>query len=502
VAIYIRWSTEDQGQGHTLAIQQESCRYYCLSQGWTPSGDLTFIDDGYSGSTLHRPALTRLRDAVGAGKVSIVVVYKLDRLSRNIKDMINLVLDEWEDRCAVRSTQEPVDTTSDAGRMFFTMLGSFADFERATIRTRTWSGKRKSAELGRNPGMQYSYGYRKAEAGGWAVDEPEAAVVRRVYAEYLQGRSCRLIAFGLNAEGFRTRSGHLWAEAGISRLLRSPLYAGRLVYNRRTTGGRHPGPNPPDAVIAVDNALPAIISAEAWAQVEHVRNVRPRCGRPQSGSPRAHSSAYLLAGLLRCPCGKAWVGIQGGRRGERFYACAGARSGGPAACPSRSVRAAMLDQLVLEQVREQWPASGWVQSRVVEQLSEDLRGQEQAAEALRQRLRTVQAAEERYKRDYRRGSLPAELFTSLLQEAQQEREELQARVQEAEAAHRHMALSRADLGGAARAFARLDQWAALDLPQQQQILRSLIHSVSLSRPKGTRDIAVQFAWRLPEPVQA
>jgi site-specific DNA recombinase len=109
VAIYIRWSTEDQGQGHTLEIQRESCRYYCMSQGWVAREDLTFIDDGWSGSNLERPALTRLRDSVKAGQVECAVVYKLDRLSRNIKDIINLVLGEWEEACCVRSTQEPVE---------------------------------------------------------------------------------------------------------------------------------------------------------------------------------------------------------------------------------------------------------------------------------------------------------------------------------------------------------------------------------------------------------
>jgi site-specific DNA recombinase len=110
VAIYIRWSTEDQGQGHTLEIQRESCRYFCLSQGWAPRVEQIYIDEGYSGANLERPALTRLRQAVTARLIDCVVVYKLDRLSRNIKDIINLALDEWEGLCCVRSTQEPVET--------------------------------------------------------------------------------------------------------------------------------------------------------------------------------------------------------------------------------------------------------------------------------------------------------------------------------------------------------------------------------------------------------
>ncbi|HWI66569.1 MAG TPA: recombinase family protein, partial [Symbiobacteriaceae bacterium] len=82
VAIYIRWSTEDQGEGTTLEVQSETCRAYLVSQGWAVNPELIFIDDGYSGGSIERPAMARLRSAVAAGEVHCVVVYKLDRLSR------------------------------------------------------------------------------------------------------------------------------------------------------------------------------------------------------------------------------------------------------------------------------------------------------------------------------------------------------------------------------------------------------------------------------------
>lgn len=497
VAIYIRWSTEDQGQGHTLEIQRESCRYYCLSQGWVPRDDLTFIDEGYSGGNLERPALSRLRAKVKAGLVDCVVVYKLDRLSRNIKDIINLVLDEWEDACSVRSTQEPVDTTSDAGKMFFTMLGSFADFERSTIKTRTWSGKRKNAEKGRNPGMVYPFGFCKGENGEWALVEQEAATVRRMFSEYLRGRSCTHIAHDLNAQGLYTRSGKMWQNADISRLLRNPLYAGRLMYNRRSWAqlkklGRIIDKDAAE-VIACEGAAPAIIDPETWEQVQGVRAKRPRIGRGTSA--RTQSSRYLLAGLVKCKCGHAWTGMQNDR--FQFYKCAGAKAAGDAKCASRAIKMETLDAFVVDRVKATWPLKGAFRAELFSGLAERLKEHDARARTLQQRLDGLERTLERFKGDYKAGKLSADVYMDLIRESRAEREQAESQLARADEERRALAASQVDLGQAAAWFARLDAWDTLALTEQQQILRMLVSRVVVSRPKGTTEVEVHIAWRLP-----
>ncbi|HLN60111.1 MAG TPA: recombinase family protein, partial [Symbiobacteriaceae bacterium] len=98
-AIYIRWSTDDQGDGTTLEVQRRNCEMYVQSQGWHINPDLIFVDEGWSGGNLDRPGLNRLRAMVRKGAIDVVVVFKLDRLSRNVLDTVNLVLDEWEGHC-------------------------------------------------------------------------------------------------------------------------------------------------------------------------------------------------------------------------------------------------------------------------------------------------------------------------------------------------------------------------------------------------------------------
>ncbi|HLN63516.1 MAG TPA: recombinase family protein, partial [Symbiobacteriaceae bacterium] len=202
VAIYIRWSTEDQGEGTTLEVQREGCTHYVLSQGWSVRPDLVFVDDGYSGGTLDRPALNRLRRLAAAGEVDCVVVFKLDRLSRSVVDTVNLVLREWEHKCQLRSAREAIDTGSHAGRMFFYTLVSFAEWERSTIRERTFAGRVRRAQEGRNPGRTLPYGYAPGgRPGEVALVAHEAETVRRIFARYIAGASVRAIAAALNTEG-------------------------------------------------------------------------------------------------------------------------------------------------------------------------------------------------------------------------------------------------------------------------------------------------------------
>lgn len=495
VAIYIRWSTEDQGLGHTLEIQRESCQYYCLSQGWSIREELLYIDDGCSGSSLARPALTRLRQAVAGGAVDCVVVYKLDRLSRNITDMINLVLDEWEERCSVRSTQEPVDTTTDAGRMFFTLLGSFADFERASIKSRTWSGKRKNAEKGRNPGIPYAFGYEKGETGQWTVCEPEAVIIRRIYADYIRGRSCAMIAAALNRLGMATRSGGRWASADISRIIRNPLYAGRLVYNRRGRG-RRPGSTvakPASEVVTCEGAAPAIVDPADWALAERVRQERPGPGR---GAPaRTGASPFLLAGLVRCPCGHNWVGIRGGRRGERFYACGGARAKGPSHCASRLVLAEPLERYVLQRAAALWPLRGGLTVSLARVRQEQAELQQVRLAALMRGVTSLQSQLARFRQDYRSGRLPAQEYVALARECREELE--QARVQLAEAQAHKEAAPAVDSQGAAGLVSQCDPWKCLEQEELKQVLRLLVGQIRLERSKGSADARLHLTWRLP-----
>ncbi|HYG57206.1 MAG TPA: recombinase family protein, partial [Symbiobacteriaceae bacterium] len=216
VALYIRWSTDEQTEGTTLETQKERCSLYVRSQGWQVSEELIFIDDGYSGGSLERPALSRLRSLIGAGKVDCVVSYSLDRLSRSVADTVQLVQHEWLGRCVYRSASQPISTEdgNPTGQLIFNILASFAEFERALIRDRTHSGLVRRARQGKYPGTRVPpYGYSRDGKGQLAVEPARAAVVRRMFAMAASGPAGQgptAIARALEAEGIPSPSGGPW----------------------------------------------------------------------------------------------------------------------------------------------------------------------------------------------------------------------------------------------------------------------------------------------------
>ncbi len=346
VAIYIRWSTDDQGEGTTLQTQFERCRHYLQSQGWAFSDGLVYIDDGYSGGTLDRPALTRLRSDVDAGRVECVVVYKIDRLSRSVIDIVDLVLREWDGRCFIKSTTEEVNTLSPAGKMFFHILISFAEYERNLIRERTMGGKVKRAEQGLNPGFRPPFGYEKgASAGKVRVVEPEADLVRRIFDLCRKGFGPYQIAHRLNSEGV-TRRGAPWNPLTIRRMLANPAYAGTLEYGRRmrTAGGKVVAVAIP-RLARVEGAFPPIIPMAVWHDVQ--RSLQTRSTKGDGVKPTY--SDYLLSGLAICECGAPVGGKRVGP--HRYYYCTARKRLGKAACGAPHHPADAIDAAVAEQIR-------------------------------------------------------------------------------------------------------------------------------------------------------
>ncbi len=487
VAVYIRWSTEEQGDGTTLEVQAEACRLFIQSQGWLFREDLVFVDDGCSGATLERPGLTRLRKAVAAGAVDCVVVYKLDRLSRSVLDTVTLVLQEWDGVCSVRSTREPIDTTSPTGSIFFYMLASYAEWERSIIRERTLSGKIKRAQQGKNPGFTAPYGYaRGAEPGQLVIDEAEAPVVRRIYREFIGGKGIHAVAAGLNESGIRPRRAGHWRGETIAKIIANPVYKGVLRYGcsslatraQRRQAGRFRVFHAP-RYANVEGAVPAIVPPEEWERAQQVRS-----SRANTRGYRALGADFLLTGIARCRCGATLRGDA--RPTRRFYRCTGGVASNPSRCDCALMAAEQLDEAVLGQVRALLaPANralleaGWRSE--VERRSLVL---EQEARQVRDALAKVQRTRERIAADYKAGELPARLYAAHADELDREAERL-----EAEAGRLAMEIAR---GGSAfpdlsEVGAQIDCWDSLAPEEQKQLLRHVVAKCEVYRaPDGSR----------------
>ncbi len=246
VAIYTRVSTEDQArEGYSLAAQLKRLRAYADAQGWVVAGE--YVDDGYSGRDVKRPAYQRMmaeRDLWDA-----ILVLKMDRIHRNSRNFMAMMDDLRKWGKDFVSATESLDTGTATGRFVADMLQRIAQLESEQTGERVHMGMRQAAEEGKFLGMSDPYGYRFDRAKGNLVVVPEeAAVVRDIYRRYYdEDASMQEIADALNAAGVPTKFGKKWSKRQIFRILHCPLYEGARHWDGVLTPNAHepivpPGP--------------------------------------------------------------------------------------------------------------------------------------------------------------------------------------------------------------------------------------------------------------------
>lgn len=503
IAIYIRWSTDDQSDGTTLDVQMEGCKHYVISQGWAVSEELVFVDDGYSGGTLDRPALSRLRRMVKQGQVECVVVFKLDRLSRSVIDMVNLVLEEWDGLTYVKSAREPLDTSSAMGKQFFYMLVSFAEWERNVIRERTASGRLARAKEGYKSSSKAPYGYLHGDRkGSYSVDPVEAPVVQRIFEMYSSGLGAKAIVQHLNRQGIRFRGGKLWNERTLLYLLSNPVYIGRMVYGRLTKNPRRDKDssepywlvNKNPLVVESSQYIPPLISEELFALAQQIKS-RRRVGN--GISPAAVASEHLLTGLARCPCG---YGLYARRLSDRhaYYACLGKKIKGSAQCKAANIPMIQLDAFVAAEVKREY-ADEMARERFRRSLSvslESAHSEVQAAEEkLVYRLAQLEQEERRIRHDYRQGHITPQQFSALTGDIAEELGDLRVQRQQLDIRRQEIAERQRALSAMIIRLGQIDKWNALTVAEQKTLLKSLVASVTVWRDPLTKRVDLAFTWK-------
>ncbi|PLS17620.1 resolvase [Bacillus sp. M6-12] len=332
IALYCRVSTDEQArEGVSLDEQQERLKAYCRAMGWTEY-PIVFVDDGYSAKDLERPQLKRLLEDIDAGKISKILVTKLDRLSRRLLHLLELIESFHQKNVSFISISEAFDTNTPAGRLTLQVLGAVAEFERERIRERVFENMFHAASHGKWL-TQSPYGYR-LENKELVIHEPEAKVVRRVYDWYLnEGIGYYSIAKQLNEENVPSRQKKEWSIRSIKLMLTNPVYKGTLVWNRiDSSKSKRPEKDDKEWVI-VDDALPVIIEKGTWEKVQNKVNKKQM-------APRAQTSPHLLGGLLKCGnCGSGmsigWSGSE--KRRYRVYRCSANKNKGT--CTSKQYKA-------------------------------------------------------------------------------------------------------------------------------------------------------------------
>ena len=327
-AIYTRKSSEEglDQRFTSLEAQREACEAFVKSQaeqGWT-AVPTAYDDGGFSGGTLKRPALERLLADIAAGKVQIVVVYKVDRLTRALADFAKLVERFDAHGVSFVSVTQPFNTTTSMGRLTLNVLLSFAQFEREVtgerIRDKLAASKRKGLWMGGVPPVGYL-----AKERALVVDPPEAARVREIYRTYLKLGCVRRLKETLDKRGWVTpkrttrrvgAGGHRpFARGHLYRILRNPIYVGKIVHHGEESAGLHTG----------------IVDPTLWAAVQARLAAHRQVRRAKSTAP----GPSLLVGLVFDASGARLTPTHAtkGSKRYRYYVARSLHEGGRKSTP-------------------------------------------------------------------------------------------------------------------------------------------------------------------------
>jgi DNA invertase Pin-like site-specific DNA recombinase len=335
-AVYTRKSTDEglEKEFNSLDAQRESCEAFIASQraeGWVLVPDY-YDDGGISGGTLERPALQRLLRDIEAGRIDVVVVYKIDRLSRSLMDFAKLVQAFDEHNVTFVSVTQSFNTTTSMGRLTLNILLSFAQFEREVIGERVRDKIAASKARGMWMGGPVPLGYEVRDRK-LVVNEIEAATVWRVFEAFATTGSATALVPALRAEGLLTKMRRPFDKGAIYKTLNLRTYLGQVTHQGKIYPGEHQ----------------AIVTQELWDRAHDMMRESPRVRANQS----RRQTPALLQGLIFGPDGRALSPTHTRRRGKlyTYYVSQAVLKGTDEDCTVRRISAGEIEAAVMDQVR-------------------------------------------------------------------------------------------------------------------------------------------------------
>jgi site-specific DNA recombinase len=505
-AIYTRKSTEEglEQEFSSLDAQRECGEAYVKSQaaeGWQCLTE-RYDDGGYSGGNMDRPALKRLLADIEAGKIDAVIVYKADRLSRSLLDFARIMEVFDRHQVAFVSVTQQINSASSMGRLMLNVLLSFAQFEREIIGERTRdkiaAARRKGKWAGGHPILGYDIDSRGFKL---IINEDEAVRVRAIFALYLEHQALLPVVQVFDRRGWLTkrwvtrkgsvRGGKPFTKTSLHKLLTNVTYIGKVRHKNEIHDGEHEG----------------IIAPDIWQRVQILLRRNGRTG----GALVRNQFGALLKGLLRCtPCDCAMTPAHTTRNGTkryRYYVCTAAQKRGWHTCPSKSVPAGEIEQLVVRQLRrighdpalrhETFAAACAQGHARIEELASERRGLERSIQQWHAEIHTLVAA------GVHNGSTPDISRLADVQErirlAEQRSTEIGAEINALDGER----VSEGEVGSALSVFDPV--WNALAPREQARIVQLLVQRVDYDgaegrvsitfHPSGIKTLADEWAQR-------
>ena len=517
-AIYARVSSEQQREENTIASQTASLIEFAKNHELEVPKEWVLEDEGYSGATLERPGLERVRDLAAEGQIQVVLAYSPDRLSRKYAYQI-LLIEEFARHGVETLFVKSPQGNSPEDQLLVQFQGMIAEYERAQILERSRRGKRHRAHAGEVSVLSNApYGYRYIRKtddapAAYVVDEAEARVVRRVYEMYtVEGLSIAEITRWLNREGFPTRRASRWERSVVWGMLRNPAYRGvacfgktRLSARKQMRPQRRRGVTTPSDTAGhqrpreewIEIPVPALVTEETFARAQELLYHNKIRSRRRTITP---SVVQGLVGCAKCGYALSRTSTQTSARKIHYYKCVGSDSwrklGGPVCDNKRLIRQELLDHVVWDEVLRLLEDPGLIQQELDRRLeaartSDPTRKREQS---LQRELSQVDKGIERLLTAYQEELLSLEQLRERLPILRQRQQALRAELQAiADQANDRAAFLR--LAETLTAFLTRLRSAAesLSVTERQKIVRLLVKEILV----GEDTITIRHSIPIP-----
>ena len=472
VGIWIRVSTEDQANGDSPKHHEERARQYASLYGWTV-GEIYDLA-GVSGKTVREhPETRRMLADIKRGHIKGLIFSKLARLARNTRELLDFSDHFREAGAAMVSIQENIDTSTPAGRLFYTMIAAMAQWECEEIGDRVRASIGVRAQLGKPLNGSAPYGYRWDVPEGAAAGDhkrllvvpEEAAVARRVFELFAEHRRKGAVARLLNEAGYRTREGKQWYDATVNRVLRNPCAKGTYVYNiSRKLGSWRSEEKPEDQWSRL--AVEPIVSVDVWEQANRILESQEK--RP---ARLGKTPTRPFSGVAFCRCGqKMYIPT-----GSRKYMC---YTKGKRVCKT-SIDAQTLDSIFCEQLKSYFVSPERIEQHIAKARA-GMAERETRLGAHRREVERVRADMAKTHQLYLDGQIPKEGFATFYRPLEERLRQLQDELPRVEAEVAHLkvtSLSAEEVVAEARSlYAR---WPALEAEDKVRIVQSIVERITI-----------------------
>ncbi|MEZ4927892.1 MAG: recombinase family protein [Saprospiraceae bacterium] len=296
VGIWIRVSTEDQAKGDSPKHHEHRATSYAEVKGWNVV-EVYHLEAVSGKSVINHPEAQRMIADIKRGHINGLIFSKLARLARNTRELLEFADIFKQANADLMSLDESIDTSSPAGRFFYTLIAGMAEWERAEIGSRVKASVSTRAKLGKSLGGEAPYGY-KWENKELVLDPEEAPIRKLIHELFAEQKRKRTVAAILTKQGYRTRRGGKFSDTSIDRMLRDPIAKGmrRVNYTESLGDGKHWKTKPKEEWVFVE--VPRIISDELWENCNRILDEMNK----NKGKVR-RKGVHLFSGILECECG-------------------------------------------------------------------------------------------------------------------------------------------------------------------------------------------------------